>query len=116
VNNSVKVNIAISILTVIAFSFFPWCAGQQHLSKSKLKPKTTDIKSEARKLYNSKAIQHFMDGETCSLQGNYAMAVIEYLDALRYDTTSSTIYVSLGKAYINLGKFDNGMKALGNGK
>jgi len=114
VNNKVKVNIAISVFAVMAFSFIPWCASQQQLSKSKIKPQTTDIKSKESKSYNSRAIQHFMDGETYSLQGDYAMAVIEYLDALQYDTTSSTIYVSLGKAYINLGKIDNGIRALEN--
>ena len=40
------------------------------------------------------------------------MAVLEYQDALQYDSSSNTIYVSMAKAYINLGKLDRGIQAL----
>ncbi|MBU4444362.1 tetratricopeptide repeat protein [bacterium] len=64
------------------------------------------------KVYDSRAIEHFMAGENHTMQGDYAMAVLEYQDALNYDSTSYTIYVSMAKAFINLGKFERGIEAL----
>lgn len=40
------------------------------------------------------------------------MAILEYQDALQYDSSSNTIYVSIAKAYINLGKLERGIQAL----
>jgi tetratricopeptide (TPR) repeat protein len=53
-----------------------------------------------------------MAGENHTMQGDYAMAVLEYQDALNFDSTSNTIYVSMAKAFINLGKFERGIEAL----
>jgi len=89
-------------------SSFSNCAG----GKPAISSTSTEIASPQPKSYDSQALEHFMAGESFALQGDYAMAALEYQDALQYDTTSATIYLSLGKTYLNLGKFDRGAAAL----
>ena len=74
--------------------------------------KATIISEKTVKIYNSEAIRHYMNGEIYSMNGNYPMAVLEYQDALKFDSTSSTIYSSLGNAYIQIGKINNAKKLL----
>ncbi len=51
-----------------------------------------------------KALHHFMQGEFLMNQGNYALAVIEFQDAITYDPNVSTIHISIADAYQRLGK------------
>lgn len=51
-----------------------------------------------------KALHHFMQGEFFMNQGNYALAVIEFQDAITYDPKVSTIHLSIADAYRRLGK------------
>lgn len=98
-----KNKIYISFLVYLIFSFTLYnCAGK----KPEVKP------GEEIKIYNSEAIRHFMSGEIYSLHGDFAMAVLEFQDAARIDSNSTTIYASIGNAYINLGKYDNAKKYL----
>ena len=55
---------------------------------------------------NSKdlAIHHFMQGEFLLNQGNYALAVLEFQDAISIDPNASTIHVSIADAYRRLGR------------
>ena len=55
---------------------------------------------------NSKglAIHHFMQGEFLLNQGNYALAVLEFQDALSIDPNASTIHISIADAYRRLGR------------
>ncbi len=80
--------------------------------RASIKPETLPTPADSVKAYDSRAVEHFMAGEQYSMQENYAMAVLEYQDALQYDSSSNTIYVSMAKAYINLGKLDRGIQAL----
>ena len=50
------------------------------------------------------AIHHFMQGEFLLNQGNYALAVLEFQDALDIDPNASTIHVSIADAYRRLGR------------
>ena len=50
------------------------------------------------------AIHYFMQGEFLLNQGNYALAVLEFQDALNIDPNSSTIHVSIADAYRRLGR------------
>ncbi|MDD5764758.1 MAG: tetratricopeptide repeat protein [Candidatus Marinimicrobia bacterium] len=100
--------LSILFLFLLFISSLSNCAG----GKSAISSISTEIASPQPKTYDSQALEHFMAGESFTLQGDYAMAALEYQDALQYDTTSSTIYLSLGKAYLNLGKFDRGAFAL----
>lgn len=75
--------------------------------------KSTIQKGEkSEKEYHPKAISHFMEGSILDLQGDYAAAILEYLDALRYDSTSSTIYMAIAEDYAKLGKLDNARRML----
>ena len=50
------------------------------------------------------AIHHFMQGEFLLNQGNYALAVLEFQDAISIDPNASTIHVSIADAYRRLGR------------
>jgi len=62
-------------------------------------------KSSEPDTYNSEAIRHYMDGVVSELQGNYAMAALDYQEALRADSSATTIYTDLGNVYLTLGKY-----------
>ena len=51
------------------------------------------------------ALHHFMQGQFLMNQGNYALAVLEFQDALMFDPNISTIHLSMADAYRRLGKF-----------
>ena len=50
------------------------------------------------------ALHHFMQGEFLMNQGNYALAVLEFQDAIELDPHAATIHVSIADAYRRLGK------------
>ncbi len=51
-------------------------------------------------------LEHFMDGQLYMNQGNYAMAALEFQDALQTDSLASPIHVSLAECYWHLGKLE----------
>ena len=53
---------------------------------------------------NELALHHFMQGEFLMNQGNYALAVLEFQDAIALDPNAATIHVSLADGYRRLGK------------
>lgn len=69
------------------------------------KPGTSDDSSALPEI-NPKALKHFLDGEMLLLQGNYPMAILEFQDALVYDSSAPTILTSLANAYMKMGKFE----------
>ncbi len=50
------------------------------------------------------ALHHFMQGEFLMNQGNYALAVLEFQDAIDLDPNAATIHISIADAYRRLGK------------
>ena len=50
------------------------------------------------------AIHHFMQGEFLLNQGNYALAVLEFQDALDIDPNAPTIHISIADGYRRLGR------------
>jgi len=50
------------------------------------------------------ALHHFIQGEFLVNQGNYALAVLEFQEALDFDPNASTIHISIAEAYHRLGK------------
>jgi len=50
------------------------------------------------------ALHHFMQGEFLMNQGNYALAVLEFHDAIDLDPNAATIHISIADAYRRLGK------------
>ena len=51
------------------------------------------------------ALHHFMQGQFLMNQGNYALAILEFQDAIMIDPNISTIHLSMADAYRRLGKF-----------
>jgi tetratricopeptide (TPR) repeat protein len=49
------------------------------------------------------AIRHFIDGSVHEMRGDFANAILEYQDALRF-SKASAIYYALAKCYSSLGK------------
>ena len=52
------------------------------------------------------ALNHFMQGEFLMNQGNYALAILEFQDAIELDPNASTIHVSISDGYRRIGKLD----------
>ena len=59
--------------------------------------------------WSKAALNFFISGSKNEQQGNYSGAILEYLDALVYDS-SATIYFAIGKNYKSLYKLDNAKK------
>ena len=58
------------------------------------------------------ALNYFMQGQFFMNQGNYALAILEFQDALILDPNAGTIHISLADAYIRLGKDKRSMEHL----
>lgn len=58
------------------------------------------------------ALQYFMEGEFLLSQGNYALAILEFQEALEADPNGATIHVSIADAYRRLGKTKRAEKHL----
>ena len=50
------------------------------------------------------ALHNFMQGEFLMNQGNYALAILEFQEAIELDPNASTIHVSIADGYRRLGK------------
>jgi len=58
------------------------------------------------------ALDYFMQGQFLLNQGNYAMAVIEFQDAILLDPNAITIHISLADAYRRIGKVERALDHL----
>ena len=59
------------------------------------------------------ALNHFMQGEFLMNQGNYALAILEFQDAIELDPNASTIHVSIADGYRRIGKLNKAEDHLG---
>ncbi len=86
-------------------------------SKEEAAPAVAKAKTEMAKHpeYNSRTISHYMDGVIAQMQGNYAMAALDFQDALRLDSSATTIYSDLAQVYISLGKYPQAERTLEDG-
>ena len=73
------------------------------------------VRDSADQIAHDAALQHFVDGSMYEMKGEYAQAVLEYQDALRYEKDDA-VYFALSKCYSQLGKhtlaIDNGKEAV----
>jgi len=60
-------------------------------------------RDSASQVAHEAALQHFVDGSMFEMKGEYAQAVLEYQDALRYEKDDA-VYFALSKCYTQLGK------------
>ncbi len=58
-------------------------------------------------------LNHFMQGEFLMNQGNYALAILEFQDAIDLDPNASTIHVSIADGYRRIGKLSKAEDHLG---
>ena len=54
--------------------------------------------------YDERAISHYIDGDMAMMMGDFSTAVNYFEAALRFDSTSATIYLSLADALLNLNR------------
>jgi tetratricopeptide (TPR) repeat protein len=78
--------------------FISGCASQKELPQKDEKEQI-----QQRDKDKAAALQHFIDGSVLESKGEYAQAIVEYQDALRYDKDPA-IYYALAKNYSSLGK------------
>ena len=87
------------IIKIFLVVLIAGCSAKVSKDDSSLeKEKTTKIK-EAEKL----ALSHFVDGTMNEMKGNYAEAILDFQEALQYDS-SAGVYFALGKNYFRLNK------------
>ena len=61
---------------------------------------------QEEKAPNPEGLRHFMDGQLLMNQGNFAMAIIEFQQALGLDPNVGAIHTAIAECYWNLGKTD----------
>ncbi len=67
-------------------------------------PVAQEKNSGQKRQYDSRALSHYLDADLAMLQGEYRQAVASYELALRYDSSSATIYLGLAEALMQLGR------------
>jgi tetratricopeptide (TPR) repeat protein len=104
-----------SFVTCVVFAAsFAGCGSGMQATREKSTPDTSHrmtTPDPARQM----AMQHFVDGSVEEVKGDFANAVLEFQDALRYDQDPA-IYYALSKNYSLLGKhslaIDNAREAV----
>ena len=61
---------------------------------------------------NSEGLRYYMDGQMLMNQGDFAMAIIEFQQALVLDPKVSAIHTAIAECYWNIGKPDLAQKHL----
>jgi tetratricopeptide (TPR) repeat protein len=92
----------ICIASLVAFILvINGCSSQKTVQSVAELGKAEQLRKEREK---DEALQHFIDGSVLETKGEYAKAIIEYLDALRFDKDPA-IYYAAAKNYAMLNKF-----------
>jgi tetratricopeptide (TPR) repeat protein len=90
--------IAVGMMAIAALA---GCSSQKEIQLPK---KESEAEERIRSEQKSIALQHFIDGSLFESKNEYAQAIIEFQDALRYDKDPA-IYYALAKNYSALNKF-----------
>jgi tetratricopeptide (TPR) repeat protein len=103
-----------AVVALTAFSLLS-CMGVKEASRGVQVANGTEAFQQTTQRNRDAAIQHFIDGSVYDLKEEFARAVLEYQDALRFDQDAA-IYFALSKDYSNLGKHylaaENGKEAV----
>jgi len=100
-----KSNGIIWIIPVV-FILLSGCSATKEAEKpdeSQTQPSGFAIPNHVKEANRERALKHFIDGALHDSKGDYAKAILEYQDALRYDQDPA-IYFALSKDYSLLGK------------
>jgi tetratricopeptide (TPR) repeat protein len=91
------------------------CSSSSQTASDARADSRTVVRDSAAQAAHDAALQHFVDGSMYEMKGEYAKAVLEYQDALRYEKDDA-VYFALSKCYSQLGKhtlaIDNGREAV----
>ena len=85
------------LLTFLIAVFAVGCASQQEVLKKEPLPKKVSVKAR----------DHFLKGLFYQEQEEYEKALVEFYQALSFDSTSATIYNSIAENHIKLGHFES---------
>ncbi len=91
---------------IISLLLLSGCASSKKITPAKSENNPSPEVSELtyKQVENrDKAIEHFITGLVYEMRGDYASAILEYQDALRYEK-SPGIYNAIAKAYHKIGK------------
>jgi len=92
------------VMVVLLAGVLAGCASEKEASQgSAVGQEKRVTRTPAAQLAHEKALQHFIDGSLFEMKGDYAKAVLEYQDALRYEEDHA-IYFALSKCYSELNK------------
>ena len=83
-------------LLLLSATLLLGCSGSKESASTQSSEKSTERARDA-------ALQHFIDGSIFEMKGDYAQAILEYQDALRYDQNDA-VHFALSKCYSRLGK------------
>ncbi len=97
------------ILVVLLIGLLAGCAGQKKIARNE---KAASIKPVPP--FNPKAVEHFIQGSTFELLEDYKSALLEFSEALLYDSSSVTIYAKIAEQYLRLDKVESAKKILKN--
>jgi len=109
-----RIGLVLTLLIILVSLAFTSCGSSGSVSTQD-NMVTAGEETEAPVVYNSRAIRHYTSGLNAELEGNYAMAALEYQQALRYDSSSVTIYADLSNAYMALRRYDQAEEVLQSG-
>ena len=93
---------ATSLLLLGISLFLASCSGSRDATTSQA-PAVAAVPDKASERAKEKALQHFIDGSLYETKEDYAQAILEYQDALRYDNNHA-IHFALSKCYSRLNK------------
>jgi tetratricopeptide (TPR) repeat protein len=79
---------------------------------SHVKPPPAVPETPAKPEYNSQALDHFIHGVVLDQQGEITRAISEYRRALQFDSTASSIYLSMAEDYFSLKLYDDAVLQL----
>jgi tetratricopeptide (TPR) repeat protein len=90
------------IYIVLAILLFIWGCGKQPVYKSPSPSRGQELKAR----------DHFTNGMFYELENKYENALIEYYQALLYDSTSATIYNRIAENHMSLGRYESALRYL----
>ncbi len=97
-----KISVLVSAVLLLLYT---GCSSSEKAVKNEEEIQNDEQISEAANPSDAenKAMEYFINGSILETKGDYAGAILEFQDALKYDT-SAGIYYALGKNYYYLGK------------
>ena len=98
--------------TRIIFLLIVFIGCQSSNPKKRLNPEKLVNQKNVENAPNSEGLRYFMNGQMLMNQGDFAMAIIEFQQALIFDPNVNAIHVAIAESYWNIGKPDLARKHL----